>query len=137
MSLVRSFRGFDACSRREGHGSEGSLYGRHQLLINKNIPSYHSYQRYLVYRNTLSWWVVAITPLSAQVCVKITPHRTYACTIPSRSKGVYFCVVHAYCVRNGHTSSKPSLWFTVIIHVELCIWSRTSRKIAKYMSDVR
>ena len=99
-----------------------------------------------MHRYTLSWCVFAIIPLSAQVCVKITPHRAYAYNIPSGSIGVYCCVVHAFCVRNGHTSSKPSQWFTcwaqvpttVIIHVKLCIQqSRTSHEIAKYKSDIR
>ena len=94
--------------------------------INQNMPSYHAYQ------------VLGVVPVhvvvvrncnNTAVCVKSTPHRTYACNMPSRSKGVY-CVVHAYCVRNGHRSSKSSRqWFTclaqvpttVIIHVELCI----------------
>ena len=61
--------------------------------------------------------IVVLNCNNTAVCVKITPLRTYACNIPSRSKGVYCCVVHAYCVRNGHKSSKPSQWFTCLAQV--------------------
>ena len=111
LHLVRSFRGFSGCSRRDKitenkyaadlrHGLEGSIAQWAPATIHKkSISSYHMYQEIGVPAHT----IVVRNCNNTAVCVKFAPHIYIQCTLAEQRR--LHCVVTAHCVRNGHRSS--------------------------------